>query len=973
MKVCIIAGILAWIPVGTSWAKDYPVEPLSLSCSGFCDGFWSARMETTRTVTVPHILRMCDEHGRLKSLTQAAGTVNGEYANSFVFDDSDLFKSVEALAYTLAKYPDDNTLNRLANEIIPIITAAQETDGYLYSPRTAGAEGDYWEGAMGPERWSNITGLSHELYNAGHMYEAAVAHYEATGRCDRRLLDAATKNADLLLDTFGPDGLRLPSGHQEIELALIKLYRITCNEGYLNLAKFFLEERGYYHDGRDSMGTYGQDHQPVIDQNEAVGHAVRAVYMYSAMTDIAALMEDADYRYAVDQLWQDIVSYKMYITGGIGQPGGSEGFAEPYMLGNAQAYCETCSSVANALWNYRMFRLHADSKYIDVFERILYNSLLAGISLSGDRFFYTNPLESDGNDGRAFWQGCACCPPNITRFLAELSRYVYAVNGDDGEIFVNLFASGTGTVNLEGNIVSIAQETDYPWDGQINITVDPQIEAAFTVKIRLPGWAQNQPIPTDLYHFLDEVTDEVTLDVNGQTANFQLEHGYATIKRTWQQGDTIELNLPMPIRRVLAHQNVLADTSKVALQRGPVVYCAEAVDNAGEVFNVTVPDDANLSAEHHEDLLGGITVITGQVPYIYGLDTPEPESVLKDFVAIPYYAWNNRGSGKMAVWFYRSVEEMIARRPGRAFYLINEPGLTANDTTMDLGDKQWIDGVFVGDAVTVPDPGGNSKQASTCLKLDGGGFIDLGYAPKFDIEGAITVTAWIKTPDAGYWGTIIGRCNPSDLYDSVWHLMVPGTIRWQIPYVGEVYSSTNPNDNIWHHVASVYDNEAGRMDLYVDGVLEGTATASTSGLATGGIYEVTIGSLAGFHPFSGRIDEVGIWNTALGAADVNEVYQNGIAPDYAYKHKPANNEVVDVSLSNLSWENGGESTVCDVWWFGTDSANECPLKIVDEQNVQSVSVPEALGPGSIYYWRVDCYDTAGYRYQGRLMSFKVAP
>jgi DUF1680 family protein/alpha-L-arabinofuranosidase len=608
--------------------KDYPIEGVSLRDVKLTDGFWSQRIETNRRVTIPHIFRACEAKGRIDNFAIAAGLMKGEHKGNYPFDDTDVYKAIEAASYSLMTNPDPN-LEKYLDEIIAKIAAAQEEDGYLYTARTNKSKRlASW---YGPQRWSRLE-KSHELYNAGHLYEAAAAHYLTTGK--RNLLDVAIKNANMLDKTFGPDKLRKWPGHQVIEMGLVKLYRITGEERYLKLSKLFLDVRG------PGGGEYAQAHKKPVDQNEAVGHAVRATYMYGGMTDVAALTGDEIYAEAAERIWENVIGRKVYITGGVGSKGKDEAFGKDYELPNATAYCETCAAVGNAMWNYRMFRLTGDAKYLDVFERVLYNGLLSGVSLSGDRFFYTNPLESKGQHKREPWFSCACCPPNIARFIASLPGYVYAKADDT--VYMNLFASSEGTIKLKNNAVKIRQTTLYPWEGAVKITVEPKKTGKFTIAVRIPGWAGGKPVPSNLYRYVDGGSQKIEIKLNGGPIEPMVKNGFAWIEREWEKGDTIEIDMPMKPRRVAANANVAADVNKVAVERGPIVYCAEWPDNDVNVLNVVLTDDMPLRAQKSEDLLGGVTLIRSKT---------EDD---KDLTLIPYYAWANRRQGPMAVWLASS-------------------------------------------------------------------------------------------------------------------------------------------------------------------------------------------------------------------------------------------------------------------------------------------------------------------------------
>lgn len=618
------------------------------------DEFWAPRMETNRTVTIPYDFKKCEETGRVENFDVAAGKMEGKFRGHFGFNDSDVFKVIEGASYSLRLYPDSE-LEKYLDELIAKIAAAQEQDGYIYTVNTIGEYADEIFCCVSDPRWSDLKS-GHELYNVGHMYEAAVAHYQATGK--RSFLDVAVKNADLLCRVFGPGKNQGVPGHQEVEIGLVKLYRATGNEKYLKLAKFFLDERGKA-DGHKLYGPYNQDHKPVVEQNEAVGHAVRADYMYSGMADVAALTGDTGYIKAIDRIWENVVSKKQHLTGGVGARHQGESFGDNYELPNKTAYNETCAAIANAMWNHRLFLLHGDTKYIDVLERVIYNGFLSGISLSGDKFFYPNPLASDGkykfNQGaltRKAWFDCSCCPTNVVRFMPSLGGYVYAVSGD--VLYVNLYIGGSGTARVGKNTVRLKQETRYPWDGRTKITIEPENPAEFAIYVRIPGWAQGKPVPSNLYRYLNKSDKKVTLKVNGKPIKLDVEKGFARIRRKWKKGDVIDLNLPMPIRRVLCNEKVKDNIGRVALERGPIVYCAEGVDNGGQALNIVLSDDVELKAEYHKDILGGVTVMSGRACGLYpSADGKVVARKDQDFVAIPYYAWSHRGAGEMAVWLPR--------------------------------------------------------------------------------------------------------------------------------------------------------------------------------------------------------------------------------------------------------------------------------------------------------------------------------
>jgi DUF1680 family protein len=623
---------------------DYPIWPVPFTRVQVEDTFWSPRMETNRRVTIPYAFDKCEATGRIDNLRKAGRLMEGPYVGKYPFDDSDVFKIAEGAAYTVS-LGEEPELEGYLDRLIAIIAAAQEDDGYLYTARTLGAA--HLADWIGENRWSNLR-LSHELYNVGHLYEAAAAHYQATGK--RSLLEVALKSADLIAAVFNPEGIRDVPGHEEVEIGLVKLYRATGEARYLGLARFFLEERGRL-EGGERYGEYAQDHRPVVEQSEAVGHAVRATYLYAAMADVAALTGDQRYARAIDRIWEDVVSRKLYLTGGIGARRQGEAFGTGYELPNRTAYAETCAAIGNALWNHRLFLLHGEAGYLDVLERILYNGFLAGVSMSGDTFFYTNPLEADGdysfNEGgstRSPWFVCSCCPSNVARFLPSLPGYVYARRDD--ALYVNLYVAGRVRIEMGETAVQLRQETRYPWDGGVRITVEPERAAEFTLHLRVPGWARNRPVPGDLYRYLTAGEPPITLLVDGRPQPLELDKGFARVRRTWRLGDQVELGFPMPVRRVVCHEKVAENAGKVALGRGPLVYCFEGADNDGRVLGRVLSDDDEFAAEFRGDLLGGLVVVTGRP----GTSAREGSPL----VAIPYYAWAHRGPGEMAVWLPRA-------------------------------------------------------------------------------------------------------------------------------------------------------------------------------------------------------------------------------------------------------------------------------------------------------------------------------
>ena len=643
---------------GAPTKPDYPIKPVPFTAVHLNDEFWAPRIEINRTSSIPSAFEQCELTGRVKLFERAAAVLRGDTnvdrrPPGYPFDETDLYKVIEGASYSLSVTPDPK-LDQYVDELIAKIAAAQEPDGYIYTTRTIDPKNPHrW---AGPERWVFERDDSHELYDLGHLFEAAVAHHLATGK--PTLLNVATKAADLLVATFGPGKRTTWPGHQITEMALVKLYRVTGKQAYLDLAKFLLDERGPgpFPAGEQANPrglNYNQAHLKVVEQSEPVGHAVRAVYMYSGMADVAAVTGDQAMRAAGKRIWDYLITSKLYLTGGIGASGSGEAFGQPYELPNMTAYNETCASVGMDFWNHRLFLLEGDAKYIDVMERTLFNGLLSGVSLDGKTFFYPNPLESNGQHARQEWFGVACCPGNITRFMPSVPGYLYATRGDS--VFVNLFARGTASIDLPGGAITIDQDTRYPWDGAVQMTVKPQRARRFAINLRIPGWARNEPVPSELYRFIDPAGAGATLRVNGTPVPVSVTNGYATVDRTWAPGDQLTLDLPMPVRRVVSNDKVMANANRVALQRGPIVYAAEWPDNPnGKVRNIVLPDGNALSSEFRKALLNGVQVITGRAT---GLAFDANGVVTKadqPFTAIPYAVWANRGRGQMAVWLART-------------------------------------------------------------------------------------------------------------------------------------------------------------------------------------------------------------------------------------------------------------------------------------------------------------------------------
>ena len=663
-----VLSLLVYPSAASAQLKGYPITPVPFTAVAVKDAFWSPRIETNRIVTIPYAFKQCEETGRVRNFEIAdsvlTGTLQkGTFCSRYGFDDSDVYKIIEGAAYALhTRY--DKDLDDYVDRLIAKIAKAQEKDGYLYTMRTMDPAKSWAK-----ERWVNDrSNGSHELYNLGHLYEAAVAHFAATGK--QTLLHVALKSADLLCETFGPTKMHTVPGHQVTEIGLAKLYLVTGQQKYLELAKFFLDERGH-----PRGETYNQDQLPVVEQAEAVGHAVRAGYMYSGMADVAALTGDESYIRAIDRIWEDAVGRKLYITGGIGAAGNIEGFAAPYELPNLSAYCETCASIANVFWNYRMFLRHGDARYLDIVERVIYNGFLSGVSMKGDKFFYPNPLESFKSHERSPWFACACCPSNIVRFIPSIPGYIYALRGDT--VFVNLFIGGRAAVKVNGQPVTLTQESNYPWEGNVRLSVRADKPQQFTVAVRIPGWAQGHPVPGVLYEYLEDGSAQYDVTVNGQPVPPVISKGFFRVSRTWKEGDLIELKLAMPIHRVVARQEVEDDRGKFALERGPIVFCLEGQDNQdGHVLSLVVPEDAKFRTAYRGDLLGGVQTIAGSaITARREVERGIAVDKSHEFTAIPYYAWAHRGASEMAVWLAREVD---AAKPLPAPTLAFRAKLTAS-------------------------------------------------------------------------------------------------------------------------------------------------------------------------------------------------------------------------------------------------------------------------------------------------------
>ncbi len=643
----LFLGLLFFLSAGcekvnrTKTVEAYPITEVPIREVKLTDDFWLPLVQRVQEKTIHYALEKCRQEGRFDNFLIAGGQLEGEVKGSMPFDDTDVYKVIEGASNSLISSPNEQ-LEVLLDSLIAIIAIGQEPDGYLTTWRTINPAKPpaTWVSVRKGVRWESLS-MSHELYNAGHLYEAAVVHYQATGK--RNFLEIALENADLIVNTFGPGKLEVVPGHQIIETGLIKLFSVTGERKYLELAKYFLDGRGEYASGRTQFGEYAQDHLPVIDQEEVVGHAVRAVYMYAGMTDIAAIYQDTSYWKAVRALWENMVQKKVYLTGGIGAKHEGESFGANYELPNKTAYNETCAAIGSVYWNHRLFMLEGDKKYYEVIERVLYNGLISGLSLDGEKFFYPNALESDGiytfNQGsctRKNWFDCSCCPTNLIRFLPAVSGLIYAQQGRD--LYVNLFIGNETNVTIDGQELTLKMETQYPWDGQVKLTVRTEAPVRFNLKIRIPAWVKGEVLDGVLYRYAERKETAYSVALDGDEDLLGKEgQGYYSIDRKWSGEQTVLIDFPMEVRRVQADERVAENDGKVALEYGPLVYAFEETDNKRQFQYLRVSHETTFQVQFEESLLQGV-------------NTLKMKQGDKDFTAIPYYSWCNRGVGKMKVW-----------------------------------------------------------------------------------------------------------------------------------------------------------------------------------------------------------------------------------------------------------------------------------------------------------------------------------
>lgn len=644
MKKLLLAGwcCLSAYTFSRAQSANKTLEPVNFSQVLITDAFWRPKIEKVATKTLDACIYQTETATPRIRNFQKVALKTGEKHEGIFYDDSDVFKALEAMAYSLKTRPNP-ALEKKCDEWIDLIAASQQADGYLNTYYTLrGLENRYTDMSM------------HEDYNAGHMIEAAVAYYNITGK--RKFLDVCIKWVDHFFSIFGPEKKHWVTGHQELELALVKLYTVTQNKQYLEYADWLLSERGKklavgytWTDWKDT--AYAQDILPVKEQKQITGHAVRAMYMYTGAADVAIHTGDRAYMDAMRAVWEDVVYRNMYITGGIGSAGSNEGFSQDYDLPNERAYCETCASVGMVFWNQRMNALSAHAEYIDVLERSLYNGALDGLSLSGDRFFYGNPLASKGQHYRREWFGTACCPANIARLVASLGNYIYAKSND--AIFVNLFVGSETTIKLQGQDIAIKTQTQYPWEGKINIQLDPVKKTKFALHIRIPGWSMQSPAPGDLYKFGSTTATPglPEMKVNGEKVAYLYENGYAKLTREWKMGDKVEFTLPMEVKTVKAREELAFDNHRIAIQRGPLVYCVEGADNQGMAWNIVLPENTVFNVQDYQILDEPVKAIVAEVPVVkIGPDAFSLLTEKQKIIAIPYYTWANRGKNPMQVW-----------------------------------------------------------------------------------------------------------------------------------------------------------------------------------------------------------------------------------------------------------------------------------------------------------------------------------
>jgi len=921
--------------VADKWQGEYENWPVPLDTDNFLTpvpfydvnitgGLWAERMQVVRTVTIPHCWQQCesssvDSVNRIDNFRKAAGLMGGSY-EGYVFNDSDIYKTIEATGYSLKLFPDP-ALEAYTDSIIDIVEAAQWEDGYLNT---------YYTLTNPSNRWTNIKD-NHELYCAGHLFEGAVAYYQATGK--DKLLNISVDFADQILDEFGPGKNMHPPGHPEIEIGLMKMYHLLADQRYFDLAKFYCDQRGNAEGHTLYGGTYYLDHLPLVEQDTGVGHCVRAAYLYTGASDVARVNLDQGYMNALVKIWDNIVSAKTYITGGIGQPGGdNEGFAAEYHLPN-DSYCETCASLAFAKWNHRMFLLTGDGKYLDMMEKSMHNNALSGISLSGDRFFYPNRLESSGAT-RPVWYGCACCPPHLAKYVMSIGGYAYAHN--DQALYVSLYMNGTAQIQLTSNTVNLSVDTNYPWDGDVEITVTPTQAENFPIYLRIPGWARNIPMPGNLYGYINDSNESVMIEVNGSAVEYDIVKGFAKIERVWNIGDTIDIVLPMPVRKVVAHPYVTADVGLVAVQRGPIVYCAEAIDNGGSVYDLIVNDELEFSATYEPGTLNGVAV----------LRSTDPEITL-----VPYYTWANRGSTPMTVWLGGTYDFEVSEGEMQGYWKLDESsGTSASDSSGKVMNGTCMNGLsFTNDSV----PG----VFADAIDFDGlDDYIDLpdGFS---NFSKGVTVSAWAYPTAVKNYSRFIDLGNGSasdnilfgregtsnNLFFEIW---VGGSNG------GRVVAGEAIELDTWQMFTATVDASGNTM-IYKDAQLAGFGkTGIPNNIARTANY-IGRSNWGGDAYYQGYMDEVRVFDYAMDSNGVQALYYGGRAENPT----PAQDSTGISVNTSLSWIAGAAAVKHDVY-IGIDydtvaNATDTSPERVSRQSGITYVPPSPFDPATLYFWRIN--------------------
>ncbi len=866
-----------WLSTGSLFPVDDTLGGISsvpFTQVSFNDDFWLPRLEVNRTVTVPYIFNKLEETGRIENFAIAGGLSTATPQYSFPFDDTDIYKTLEGASYSLMVSPDPE-LDAYLDELIVLIAASQEDDGYLYTIRTNGM--DIWSGS---ERWSSLVG-SHELYDAGHLFEAAIAHYQATGKTS--LLNVAIKFADLLVDTFHEGGIEIPPGHEVVETALARLAEVTGDMRYLDLARYYLDIRGTVTNDYSPWGEYNQDHLPVLQQTEAVGHVVRALYLYMGMADVAQRCSDLEYHdelmTVLEKIWHSVNDTKAYITGGLGAQHGGESFGSPYYLPN-DGYCETCAQIANVMWNQRMFLYFRDGKYIDAMERSLYNSVISGVSLDGDKFFYPNPLESHGGYERSSWFSCNCCIGNIARTIPSVPGYVYCKG--DHEIYVNMYVASTSNIELADTSVSITQQGQYPWQGSMSLQIDPVESKKFTVYLRIPGWARNQPVPGDLYQYKHQASEPVQIMVNGNAVPVITHKGYVAITRDWSAGDTISLELPMSVRQVLSHPSIAEDVDHVSLERGPIVYCLEWPDYPDNRFShLYVPDDVQFTVDYSQNMLS-MANITNQGNIIHAMVKGLYENIDGDIdqqdellTAIPYYAWAHRGTGPMAVWLADVPSAAVPVSTPTPSELIGHwtldenTGVTASDSSGFANNGTLANGLTFDDNSV-------SGVIGDALAFDGtDDYIDLA-GDYDDFAKGCTISVWVYPTAVKNWARFVDFGN-GPTSDNIWFGRLDGsnTLIFESwaggGSAGRVVADSVIDLDQWQMFTVTCDSQ-GNARLFKNGqfIVAGTTSPLTN-VVRNNCY-IGRSNWGGDAYYQGSVDDLRVYNYPLSDTDIADIY-----------------------------------------------------------------------------------------------------